>query len=88
MENSTNENNSELKEEEIKEKINEIFFSKLTSDQMENIAIEHQKLSNGLGYRIGVLSATTKTLDEKDKTIIQPLFSLTPQILEKIVPSN
>ena len=32
MENSTNENNSELKEEEIKEKINEIFFSKLTSD--------------------------------------------------------
>ena len=34
MENNTNENNSELKEEEIKEKVNEIFFSKISQEEI------------------------------------------------------
>ena len=80
---SKNENNSELKEEDIKEKVNELFFSKLTESEIEIIQKEHKLLSEGLGISVGLCNRTVK--GELIKEEISTIFEQLEIILKSIV---
>jgi hypothetical protein len=51
---TTQSNNQVLKEEELRDKLQELFFKRIKEDDLVRIMEEHQRLSHGLGILVGI----------------------------------